>query len=331
MYVPHLQLYNEGRVLRLLGYFLKALISVAWRRARGAGLRSDWSFSFETLVAAMRSYAAWLGTLAPATLRIAAARLTNKAAVVARAATLNGVNVTRSAPTRSKRVVVYLHGGGYVLGSPAQDAALIGRLSILAEAEVVAPDYRLAPEARCPCAIDDAIATYRALLSEGLRPDDVSIVGLSSGGGLALAATQRMSEEGLPAPRSVVLLSPMLDCTASRESWTRNAPFDWADRDVVVQWARAYAGDLPLTDSRLSPINGNLTSLPPVLVITGELELGHDDAVALIDKMKAVGSRAQLHVGRSMVHAFVTLNESTAEVGKALDVVRQFLSEATTA
>jgi epsilon-lactone hydrolase len=323
-------------MLRLLGYLLGALVSTSWRRIAHGPARPGWAFGFETLVTAMRGYSRWLGTLPFPQMRQEAAHLTQRppAGVATRTETLGGLRTMRCTPegtVSSGRVIVYLHGGGFVFGSPEQDGSLIARLALHCSAEVVAPAYRLAPENPYPAAVDDAVAAYRAVLAAGHAAPEVSLVGLSSGAGIALAALVQLRDAGERLPSSVVLLSPMVDCTASSPSWKDNAPYDWGQRDTVLAWARAYAGDRSLADSGVSPLQAELHGLPPVLVVAGDLELGRDDAVLLADKMKAAGTDVVLHLEPDMVHAFMTFDEKVAAVSQALDTIGNFVRNAPSA
>lgn len=320
-------------MLRLLGYLLCALVSVSWRRLAHGRRRPQWAFGFETLVTAMRGYSRWLGTLPFPQMRQEAAHLTQRppAGVATRTETLGGLRTMHCAPegtVSSGRVILYLHGGGFVFGSPEQDGALIARLALRCRAEVVAPAYRLAPEDPYPAAVDDAVALYRAVLAAGQAAREVSLVGLSAGAGIALAALVQLRDAGERLPSSVVLLSPMVDCTASSPSWKDKALYDWGQRDVLLAWARAYARDRSLDDPGVSPLQAELHGLPPVLVVAGDLELGRDDAVLLAEKMKAAGTDVVLHLEPDMVHGFVTFDEKLAAVGHTLEAVGAFVRKA---
>lgn len=225
--------------------------------------------------------------------------------------------ITRFTPDGATKVILYLHGGGYVFGSAMADGALASSLASRAHRIVVAPDYRLAPENPCPAALDDARKAYQNLLDRGVAPEDIVIAGLSSGGGLALALAARLRDEGAPMPDALVLLSPLLDATATRPSWVENARYDWGDRETVIGWARLYASDLPLDDPRVSPGRGDLRGLPRTLVVAGELELGRDDATVLVDQ------GATLLVGPAMVHAYITFKGVPA-ANEALEDVARF-------
>ena len=171
---------------------------------------------------------------------------------------------------------------------------------------VVAPDYRLAPEDPCPADIDDLVAVDEALATRPPAPP-LAIVGLSAGGGAALAALMRLRDAGKPLPKRAVLLSPMVDATGTSPSWSSNAGVDWPAPADGRRFAALYAGERPLTDPEVSPVNGRLEGLPPTLVIVGDAELLRDDAFALADRATAAGVALALHVEPDMVHAFMTL------------------------
>jgi epsilon-lactone hydrolase len=317
-------------MLRLVLHILRAFVRVAFRRVRRTASRLEWSFGFETLVEALRTYTAWLGTLPFTALRMAAANLAAKPppGTTVQLDAINGVTIKRFSceSVKAQRTILYLHGGGYVFGSADHDAGFIGRLALSAEGEIVAPNYRLAPESPCPAAIEDSVAVYEGLLKEGRFPERISFVGLSSGAGLVLAALQRIRDSSLPSPRSAVLLSPLVDCTATSKSWTENAGVDWANPETVVRWARAYAGDRQLDDPNVSPLWGDMSRLPPVLIVAGERELVRDDAKLLAEKMRAAGTSTRLRVESGMIHAFMTFDEGLAPaVSGAMKAVAAFV------
>ena len=185
-------------------------------------------------------------------------------------APLGSVPCRHYAPLNAQGTVLYLHGGGYVAGSPESHRAITSHLAKFANARVVVPDYRLAPEHACPAAIEDAVAVYDALLAEGVDPANLVIAGDSAGGGLTLATLQALKSTGKPLPAATLLLSPWVDLTLSEL-------FD-TDRDIMLSpaWlssaAQAYGGD-DLSHPTRSPLNGDLGALPPVLIQAGSDEI----------------------------------------------------------
>jgi epsilon-lactone hydrolase len=314
-------------MLHLVVAFVRALGLVAWRRSRLGPRRPSWTLGFEVLVEALRIHTRWLTTLPIPAMRRAAESLKGRVArgVAVRRDRVSDVPVTWFTPPEvTARVLLYLHGGGHVFGSAAQDAGIASALARVARARVVAPDYRLAPEAPYPDDVDDVMALF-----SGLREashDDIVLVGLSSGGGLALATLTRLRDERLPLPSSAIVLSPMVDATATSASWSTNADVDWLAADAGIRWAKMYAGSRETIDAGISPVNAGLDALPPLLVVVGDAELLRDDALRLADNARAAGVDVTLHVEPDMVHAFMTFGRDDAPTRRTFEAIRTFLA-----
>ena len=169
-----------------------------------------------------------------------------------------------AAPELPHHAVLYLHGGGYLVGSPAVYRPLAATLAARLSAPVYTLDYRLAPEHPYPAALNDAYAAYQALRDAGQDPGQIAIMGDSAGGNLTVALLQRLRTEGLPLPASAVLLSPwgqLGGSSPSRRAHARKEAMLPPDR--LEEAARAYAGDMPLEDPRLSVIYGSLEAFRP--------------------------------------------------------------------
>ena len=142
--------------------------------------------------------------------------------------------------------MLYLHGGGYVSCSPGAHRELIARIAHASGARCVTRDYRLAPEAPFPAAIEDALRCYDELLASGVRPEQLFLAGDSAGGGLCLAMLQRLRANGQPLPRAALLLSPWVDLEASSATIQSNADFDYLRHELLVHAAGQYGGSHPL-------------------------------------------------------------------------------------
>lgn len=316
-------------MLRLLAHLLVALIVVPWRRVRFGPRRPSWSFGFEVLVTALRLNAGWLTRLDVPTLRRATEGLRGPLApgVSVKTEQLSGVPVTWFEPeTNNGPTVLYLHGGGYVFGSASQDRGVASRLAVAVRARVVAPDYRLAPEAPYPAAVDDVVATFTELLAAG--HSNIVLVGLSSGAGLAVNACLRLREKGVSLPARVVLLSPMVDATGTSPSWSSNAGVDWGTPSALVRWAKLYAGSLDLAAPEISPVYADLTKLPPTLVVSGDAELLADDARRFVERAKSAGVQVTHHVERDMIHAFMTFGQKDDATARTFDRIVRFVQSA---
>ena len=205
---------------------------------------------------------------------------------------------------RDDRTVLWLHGGGYVIGSLATHRDLAGRVSRAAASRVLLLDYRRAPEHPFPAALDDAIGAYRWLVSAG----HVRLVlgGDSAGGGLALASLVRLRDAGDPLPSAAVCLSPWADLALSGETMESRADADPAvDRLTLQGWADQYlAGEDP-RQPLASPLYADFSGLPPLLVLVGTAEVLLDDAARVAQKAAAAGVEvlyeAWLNSGTSLV------------------------------
>lgn len=227
----------------------------------------------------------------------------------------------------SDRVILYFHGGGYQLGSIGSHRDLTARLSAASACRVLAVDYRLAPEHRFPAAVEDALAVYRWLLGRGNGPDSIAFAGDSAGGGLSIATLFSVRTAGLPMPSSVAVMSPWTDMTASGDSYGTRAERDPIHQKEMIQTlARTYIGrgGDPL-DPRASPLFGDLSGLPPMLIQVGDRETLLDDAVELAVRVKAAGGDAVLEVEPDMIHVFQLYAAELPAAQKAIDRVGAFL------
>lgn len=222
------------------------------------------------------------------------------------AVTMNGVPAEQLLVGEGgARVVLYLHGGGYCIGSPATHRPLAARIAHAAGATCYVPDYRLAPEHPHPAALDDALAAYRWLLSQGHKPADLALGGDSAGGGLVLACAVAMRDSGLALPAALVLISPWSDLTLSGRTGATHA---WRDpilsRAIVALWAKCYLGTQPADHPLCSPLFAKLTGLPPVLIQVGSEEILLDDSVRLAERARAAGVKVTLTQYEGMWHDF---------------------------
>ncbi|MFE1584082.1 alpha/beta hydrolase [Streptomyces sp. NPDC058737] len=223
--------------------------------------------------------------------------------------------------------LLYLHGGGYVVGSPDTHAGLVGELALRAGLRAVSVDYRLAPEHPFPAAVDDGLAAYRELLATGSDPRDIVVAGDSAGGGLSLATLLAAREAGLPQPAAAVVFSPWTDLTLSGDSIRSKEASDpiFTEADIRA-YADLYvgAGDraLPLA----SPLFGDLSGLPPLLVQVGANEVLLDDAVRLAGRAGADDVEVTLEVGPGLPHVFQHHHGRLEEADAALDRAARFLT-----
>lgn len=221
---------------------------------------------------------------------------------------ISGVDVDwlRPKKARKDKVLFYLHGGAYVIGSRRTHRQLVSHIARAAGVVAVLPEYRLAPEHPFPAGLDDAVAVYRGLLESGFKPEDIIISGDSAGGGLSVATLLALRHAGDPMPAAAVLLSPFLDVTGSGESATTRADkdpwFDVADLQVVTRY---YCPDESMwRDPLISPVFANVAGLPPMLIHVGDDEILLSDSTRLAEKLKAEGIEVELEIWPHMWHVF---------------------------
>ena len=224
-------------------------------------------------------------------------------------------------------VLLYLHGGGYTLGSPRTHRALASHIAATARCQVLVPEYRLAPEHPYPAAVEDAVAAYRCLLDR-VGADRIALAGDSAGGGLALCTALALRDAGLPLPRSLVLLSPWTDLSLSGETIDRLDTVDPMLRRAWLQRAGdAYRGDLAATDPRVSPLHASLDGLPPMLIQVGSDEILLSDSQRLADKARATGLTVRLEIEEGYWHDFQVhagvLDAADAAIGRIGEFLRE--------
>lgn len=224
------------------------------------------------------------------------------------------------------RVVLYLHGGGYVIGSPRSHRHLAAAIASAAGASALLLDYRLAPEHPYPAAVDDATAAYRWLLDQAIAPARIVIAGDSAGGGLTVATLLALREAGVPLPAGGVCISPWVDLTCGAASYATKAAADpIVRRDGVEQMARDYLGATPPRTPLASPLFADLRGLPPLLIHVGSDEVLLDDAVQLAERSRAAGVDASLEVYERMIHVWHWFLPMLDEAQTAVDAIGRFV------
>lgn len=223
------------------------------------------------------------------------------------------------------RIIVYLHGGGYVMGSAAGHRGVIARIAEACDARALGVDYPLAPEHPYPAALDSVLAVWQALLDRGTEPARAVLAGDSAGGGLAVAAAMRARDEGLPLPGALVLISPWVDLTCSGESFDANAATDPMITRALRDRGDQYAPGLDPTLPYLSPAFGDPTGLPPTLIQVAATECLLDDAERLAASMSAAGVDVTIEVWPDALHAWHIFAPAIPEALSAIDAVGSFV------
>jgi len=226
--------------------------------------------------------------------------------------------------------VLYLHGGGYVFGSPKSHRAFTFALAKEASTEVFSLDYRLPPEHLFPAAVDDALRAYQALLEQGRDPARLVIGGDSAGGGLTLALLLSIKARGLPMPAGALLLSPWADLATTGASLDRNEQSDAMFKKVyITEGAKRYLGAADPKAPLASPLYGDLAGLPPVMTFVSDSEVLQDDAVRLHDRLLLAGVRSTLIVEHGLIHVWPIFSGRFPEAMKSIRQAANFVREQT--
>jgi epsilon-lactone hydrolase len=245
---------------------------------------------------------------------------------------LSGVPAMRVSrrDAETDRHILFLHGGGYVTGSPALYRHILWRFAAAARARVAAIDYRLAPEHPFPAALDDAVAGWQGLLAEGADPRRCAVMGDSAGGGLALALLLRLRDMSAPLPGAAVAISPWTDLAMTGTSLGRNATSDPMENpDDVPFLARCYLGEADPMTPYASPLYGNPRGLPPTLIQVGGDEILLDDSVRMAQRMQAAGCKVELEVWPRMPHVWHAFAPIMPEARRAIARIGAFVLAAT--
>ena len=257
------------------------------------------------------------------------------AGVTVTAAALGGVPTAEITidGTEPRHVVLYFHGGVYVLGDAFQAAGLASQIGRRTRAKVISVDYRLAPEHPYPAAVDDALAAYQALLQAGTAPSDIAFAGESAGGGLAVATLVNARDHGLPLPAAAFAMSPYVDLTLSGTTMDTKAEADpLLSRENLQARIPDYTAGRDAALGLISPIFADLSGLPPLLIQAGPHEVLLDDAIRLARQAATADVQVTLDITPRVPHVFQAfyplLDEADAALNKAGQVLSAYLAGA---
>ena len=246
-----------------------------------------------------------------------------------------GVNGTPaewiSAPeSQENRVILYLHGGGYLFGSARTHRVMLAHMARASKARVLALDYRLAPEIPFPAPVEDSVSAYRWLLDQGISAKKMVIGGDSAGGGLAIAALVALRSVGEPMPAAGVCISAWTDMESTGQSHTTNAESDPSvSKERLLKIAKVYLDGKEPTAPLASPIHADLTGLPPLLLQVGSIEVLLDDSTLLKSRAKAAGVSVEMEVWDDMPHVWHHYAPILPEARKAIGRIGEFVLEHT--
>jgi acetyl esterase/lipase len=241
--------------------------------------------------------------------------------VICEPATLGGVPAEWQFRTDAtdKAAILYVHGGGYCVGSIATHRPLTTQIAAGFAGRVVSLDYRLAPEHLCPAAIDDTVSAYRALLDRGIAAGRIVIAGDSAGGGLTVAAMMAIRDAGLPLPAGGWVISPWVDLTGESETLTSKAEVDLIiTASALNEFAAAYAPDGNVLDARATPLNGAFDGLPPLMIQVGTSEGLLGDSIALAGKASAADVSVTLQAWPNQQHVWHMFAAMLGEAREAI-------------
>ena len=237
--------------------------------------------------------------------------------------------VTAEGATDS-RVVLYFHGGGYIIGSPRTHRAMLAELSKSSAARVLALDYRLAPEHTFPAPVEDSTAAYRWLLNEGYDPARIAVAGDSAGGGLTVAAMVQIRYLGLPMPAAGVCVSPWVDMEGLGDSMETRATADpMVGKESLLVSAKTYLGGADARAPLAAPIYADLRGLPPILIQVGDAEVLLDDSTRLAGIAREAGVEVQMDVWDDMIHVWHLFAPMLPEGKQAISQAGEFIKKHT--
>ncbi len=223
-------------------------------------------------------------------------------------------------------VLLYLHGGGYAVGSIETHKTLAAKIGLEANAKVLIIDYRLAPENKYPAAVEDAVQAYQWIIAQGFKANQIFIAGDSAGGGLTAATILHLRDHQLPAPAAAIMMSPWMDLMGTGSTLKTKE-----SEDVVLvpqrisDWGKWYAGTLPLTHPGVSPLYAELHDLPPSLIQVGDTEILLDDAERFAAKATKAGSSIELKVWKKQFHVWQMSWSFLPEARKAIKQITSFI------
>jgi acetyl esterase/lipase len=236
----------------------------------------------------------------------------------------------QTAPNAIKdRVILYLHGGGMVLGSPNSHRVFTTTLGQLTKMRVLSLDYRLAPEHPHPAQLQDCVTAYKWLLSTGIKPKNIVIAGDSAGGGLTLSTLVKVRDDKVPLPAGAVCLSPAADWSGSSNIFWENAETDPVLADIgIFWWIPSFLGGANPTDPLVSPLFADLKGLPPILVQASTTEMLYGAAKDFVEKAKAAGVNVTFQTWKDMPHVFQSFGlHDLPEAKEAIDKIVDFIQK----
>lgn len=225
------------------------------------------------------------------------------------------------------KVILYVHGGGYVSGSCNDHRAFISNFAKYCGVINLLYEYRLAPEHPFPAALDDSVKAYKWLLDRNFKPENIMIAGESAGGGLGLATLLALKKRNLALPAAAVAISPWTDLTCSSDSYTTKNRVSVAPPNSWFVFSQHYVGDHPANLPLISPLFGDLTGLPPIFINSGVDDELFEDGEKFYKKARAAGIEATFRAGGGMVHCYPLLAPHFKEATEAMEEICEFIRQ----
>jgi epsilon-lactone hydrolase len=246
---------------------------------------------------------------------------------------LGGVPTERLSPddATGQRALLFFHSGGYTSGTAADHLALTAHLALAADAIGYVPEYRRAPEHRFPAAVEDAMNSYRALLDGGYSAEQIVVAGDSAGGGMAVAVAQQAAARGLRNPAGIYVASPWVDLTVTNASYDLRGPHDpMLSATALAHMAHAYLNGADPRNPLASPVFGDFSGFPPLLIHVGADEVLLDDASALATEASRTGTDVTLRVWARMIHMFPWFHTHLQTGRTAIEEAGKWIADVTT-
>lgn len=225
----------------------------------------------------------------------------------------------------SKKVVLYVHGGGYVSGSCNDHRGFVSNFAKYCGVTNLLYEYRLAPENPFPAALDDSVKVYQGLLHRGFKPQNIVVAGESAGGGLCLAILLALKERSIPAPAAAVAISPWTDLTCSSASYRTKSKVSVAPMNSWLVFSKYYVGNSPANLPLISPLFGDLAGLPPVFINSGVDDELFEDGEKFYQKAKEAQIDITFRAGVGMVHCYPLLAPMFKEAAEAMEEICEFI------
>ncbi len=226
------------------------------------------------------------------------------------------------------RRMLYLHGGGYVGGSPRSHRPMVARIAEAAHATAIVAEYRLGPEHACPAAFEDAVAVYRWMLEGGAEPERIVVAGDSAGGGLTVALALALKDMGLPQPAGLFVISPWVDLTQSLESYSTKAADDpMITKAGLDESAAAYLAGFDPRDPKASPVFGDFAGLAPLLIQVGSEETLLGDSLLLSGRAGHARVEVRLEVWPEMIHVWHAFGGQLNAARRAIATAGTWINE----